>query len=315
MQELTIFSGKRMRDLTYKTYRAKYFNLFMNNYKIKELSYQQNDYVLRMMWNRGHIACFVNNLAKIFNPKGEGDNKYMALGFADYTGSKWNMYDFVVELTLINPRGVSSQLVPTRTMVVDKDVVIGFAQRSKVSVLQIVNFYLYKIVNLEMLINTQMTIHKMPFLIKITEENKKRMKELVRKLMEDEPLLFGDFTEANLIECITTGATYIMDKLFMLKQDYENELLTYLGVDNMGGSQKKEHLITDEVESNNMLIKDNADNFVDSMREFCERVEKVLGYKLTLECKSEMYQAMMEDGDEDDEDNPEDKKNPKKEEE
>ena len=296
------------RNKVFEVYRSKYFNYFMNNYRYKELDYQKNDFIFRTMWNIGKIAAFENELKRVIK-KEDSDNKYMVLGFADYIGSKWNMYDFVVELNLINHRGVSTQLVPSRIMVVDKDVVIGFAQRNKRSVNFIVSFYLNKIVDLEMLIDVQMKIHKMPFVVKVTEENKKRMEEIMRQLMKDDPVLWMNASEIGAIEAFLTGAPYIIDKLYQAKQFYENELMTYLGIDNLGGSEKKEHLINAEVESNDMLIKDSADCFVDSMREFGERVEKVLGYKLTLECKSETYLEMMEeDNDEEDEEDEDDPK-------
>ena len=84
------------------------------------------------------------------------------------------------------------------------------------------------------------------------------------------------------IQLLITGQQYIIDKLYAYKQAVENELLTYLGIDNLGTMQKKEHFVVDEVNSNNDLINDFSDSFIDSMKSFCERVRTFLGFEMNF---------------------------------
>ena len=69
-------------------------------------------------------------------------------------------------------------------------------------------------------------------------------------------------------------------------ESLENEVLTYLGVNNLGTSEKKEHLITAEVNSNNELISQSGENFLSMMEDFCERIKKVLDIDISVKIKA-----------------------------
>ena len=101
--------------------------------------------------------------------------------------------------------------------------------------------------------------------------------------MNDEDGLFVDANDVDSLKVLVTGNQYIIDKLYQQKQAYENELLTYLGIDNLGTMQKKEHLQLDEANSNNELINDFGDCFLECMKSFFERIKTYLGYEITIE--------------------------------
>ena len=68
-----------------------------------------------------------------------------------------------------------------------------------------------------------------------------------------------------------------------MKQCYENELKEYLGINNLGINEKKEHLVTSEVEVNNESIESHGECFLDCLKEFCERITNILGYPVSVE--------------------------------
>ena len=61
--------------------------------------------------------------------------------------------------------------------------------------------------------------------------------------------------------------------------------MTFLGINNVS-IEKKERLITDEANSNNQLINDCSECFLDTLREFCENVSNILGFPLSVEATS-----------------------------
>ena len=81
---------------------------------------------------------------------------------------------------------------------------------------------------------------------------------------------------------LISGAPYILDKLYNYKQAYMNEALTFLGVNNLGNIEKKERLVTSEVDHNNELIQSNSDNFKRPIEELLKRANDVLGFSLSL---------------------------------
>ena len=146
-----------IRRETYQTYLNKYFNLFMNAYEIKGLDYQQKDFMLRRFWGDGRIALFMlkgkdgRAITSIDHPKG-------VPVLTPYAPILFNIYDFPTQVNLINRRGV--KFIPSTSQVVDKDVVIGYAQRNKKSVFTIVDYYVKKIVDVEMTIRTNLKSQK-----------------------------------------------------------------------------------------------------------------------------------------------------------
>lgn len=117
---------RRMRTM----YFNKYYNMFMNMFEWKGLTTEEQVYVMKKLWSYGTIAAFkIKNLD--------------ILGFAPYAGFSWNMYDFPEEVTLINERGVP--FIPSTPQIVDKDVVLGWAQFNQKPVQEIVEYYIDRI--------------------------------------------------------------------------------------------------------------------------------------------------------------------------
>ena len=275
------------RKATYEFYYHKYFNLFMNSYKFNGITREQQDYVLRKLWATGTIASFIVEGTKL--PEGEAPtsvNEYPngMIAFAPYAPSQFDIYDFPIKANLVRVRGAT--FIPDTIQVVNKDIVIGYAQRSKRSVASIVEFYVNKIVDVEMTIAVQLTSHKVPWLVATTPENEEKLKRLFQRIENDEEVLYISADEVEAIKSLQGGNTYIIDKLFDYVKALDNELLTYLGFNNLGSIEKEEHLVVDEVNANNEVISDNSDNFLNSMQEWCERIREVFGYEMSVEATS-----------------------------
>lgn len=261
-------------------YILKYFNLFINGYKFTGIDYQQKDFILRKMWAVGRIACFKlkdikgKDILTEQHPQGE-------LVFCPYAVSKLNIYDYPIEVSLIKLKNVS--FIPTSLQVVDKDVVIGFAQRNKHSVLEMVMPLINKIVDVEMVLKTNLKAQKTPWIVGYTPETEEQRKNIKNNLDNDEPYLFMEVEDINQFKAIVSGANYNCDKLYNLKQCYENEIKEYLGINNLGINEKKEHLIGDEINVNQEIVESHGECFLDCLKEFCERIKKVLGYDVSVE--------------------------------
>ena len=206
------------------------------------------------------------------------------IAFAPFAPFMFDIYDWPIQVNLINIRG--AKFIPTKPQIVNKDVVIGYAQKSKKSVLSIVDYYLTKIVDVEMTIRVQLKSHKAPWLVATTPENEEKLKNLFKRIESDEEVLYLSAGEVEALKVLTGGNAYIIDKLYQYKQALENELLTYLGIDNLGIMEKKEHLTNDEVASNNDLINDHSDNFLSCLENFCKSIREVLGYEISVEATS-----------------------------
>lgn len=269
-------------------YLEKYFNLFMNNYQIEGCDYQEENYILRRMWADGSLWAFKLKATVGSDLKPEGLNV-----FTPYAVSMFNIYDYPIYVNCVNVRGAT--FIPSTPQRVDKDGVILYAQRDKKSVYSMVDVYIDKIVNAEVAIYINLQVQKTPWMIGTSVEDKEKVENLVSKILSDDPVLFVDLEDIDKAKALVSGAPYIIDKLYQYKNDVENELREYLGFNNLGTTEKKEHLIVDEVQSNNEVINASKDVFTDTMQESFDRFNAL--YK-TNELRLVVKQPKIEEADE-----------------
>lgn len=257
----------------------KYYNLFMNAYDIKGVDYEQKDFILKKFWSEGHIATF-----KLNGTEGAKDHPQGLLVFTDFCPTMYNIYEFPIACTLVNTRGVN--FIPSTVQKVNKDVVLGYAQRNKKPIYFIVEYYAKRIALVESAIQMNVLAQKCPWLLGTTPDNKEKMQEFYGKLLADTNGLFIDAQTIDNIKTLITGAPYTIDKLETRAKSLENDLREYLGFDNLGVQEKKEHLINIEVKSNDEIIEANSNSFLDCMKEFADKVKEVLEYDLDFELKN-----------------------------
>ena len=278
-------------------YMKKYYNLFMNSYKWDGIDTQQKEFLMRQLWDVGTFATFKQEFTEgsTLHPKG-------LLVMTPYAVNGWNIYDYPVKVNLINTKGV--KFIPTTALEVNKDVVLCWIQRSHKSIREMVEFKIDELVNIEMVIRANLKAHKIPFVFTIEPENEEKFRILFDKIMSDDDALFTSANDINNIKLLLSGTPYIIDKLYNYKKSIENELREFLGLDNLGVSEKKEHLITSEIEANDEVITESQNSFIDNLIEYCDRIMEVFGIsvKVSLSNKrNEEADSDMEVGVEDEE--------------
>ena len=253
----------------------KYFNLFMNSMEWEGLDDEVEDYIMKKFWSQGTVSAF------------EIKNADM-LGFAPYAVSSYTMYDAPSTVNLINERNVP--YVPSGQMTVNQDVVIGYFQRNHKSVASIVDYYIDRLVQVEMVINTNLQVSKVPYLIGINPEDKQAAENIINDILNNEVVVFANLESLNQVKTLANGSSYIIDKLYDYKQKLESELLNYLGVDNSAFTYT--NVRVDQVNSNNEVINQASNGFERELDKFCKRIQEVLGY--TISVKSTHVPAQME---------------------
>lgn len=280
IQKKRNFNAEDLQCRIHTMYFNKYYNLFMNMFEWKGLTEEEQNYVMRKLWNNGTVAAFrIKNLNDI-------------IGFAPYAAFTWNMYDFPEEVTLINEHGVP--FIPSTPQVVDKDVVLGWAQCNHKPVREIVEYYIDRMVQVDMVINTNIELHKMPYLIGVDPADKDKLQDVVERILNNELVVFSDLESLSLIKSLATQPQYIIDKLHAYRIQLENELLTYLGYDNSGNSEKATTMLLDEINANNVIINASADQFKTCVGSWCKRIKEVLGVEIGVELKAEQAEESLE---------------------
>ena len=260
--------------------RNKYYNLYRSNFKWNNINYRQEDYIMRKFWADGTVAAFkIKNLDEI--------------GFASWARNTIDMYGETETVYLVNQ--YSSPLIPSTVQIVDKDVVLGWIQSNRKPLRMIVDWYIERIAQVDMVINTNLNLHKLPFIIPLDSSDKDAKKQLtdaVSKILNNELVLFVEGVDPSLFKAVATAAPYIIDKLANYRKDLENDLKTYLAVNNPGVN-KIEQLQLSEVNANNDEINSHDEDFKMQLDNFCERIKETLGYDISVEVQREKVE---EDG-------------------
>ena len=287
-------------------YLEKFFNKWMNKYEFSNLNYQQKHYIMKKFWSVGTIACSQiksadETLAGLMDDGSidMGENKII---FTPWTfANRYNIYDFPTHVNLINTRGV--KFITTKILEIDKEVVIGFAQKNHKSIYSSIEAKIDELVDIEMKKRVSRKAQSQPWLFAFSPEDFEQAKRLQEQMENDEPYLFAPFNDVDKVKGITSGAPYVVDKFEQDRQKIENDILTMLGVNNVGIGEKKEHLIVDEVNANNEDIEQQSISFKSEIEDFFDRIYKVFGYKVKVYDMNEMFKEDEDEVDEKEEDN------------
>ena len=140
---------------------------------------------------------------------------------------------------------------------------------------QTINLIAYRLYETERTIDTNLIAQKTPILIEGDTKTILTLKNVYMQYSGNTPFIFGNkqFDISNKLNVLKTDAPYLIDKLTIHKHELWNEALTYLGIDN-ANTDKKERLITDEVESNNDLINFYLNCFYKTRKQACDLINE-----------------------------------------
>lgn len=145
-----------------------------------------------------------------------------------------------------------------------------------------VKMFAKRLYNLDRIIDVNANAQKTPVLIQGTEQQRLTLKNLYKEFDGNSPFIFGDKNlDLNSLKCLQTGAPYVCDKLYNLKQMYWNEALTYLGINNTG-AQKRERMLA--IESSQVQGGTISSRYsrLQSRREAVEKINAMFGTNIEV---------------------------------
>lgn len=143
--------------------------------------------------------------------------------------------------------------------------------------------YVNKIYEVEKAINLNVKQQKYPYLVYTDSKNELTMKNLFKKIEKGDEIAIYGSKSINLdnINILNLNTPYVVDKLNQYKYELERELLTELGLNNT--IEKKERLLTDEINSNNDYIYRNVSMRYKERTEKLDLINKYFGSEITVE--------------------------------
>lgn len=132
-----------------------------------------------------------------------------------------------------------------------------------------------------------------PVLIRTDKNQELSLRNLYAQYEGNAPVIFADRTQLNPddIKVFKTDAPFIARDIMEYKVQIWNEFLTTLGVSNL--DEKRERLITSEIDSNNELVNLNLQSFLAPRKKACQEFNDKYGLSgdkaIDVKVRSDLY--------------------------
>lgn len=142
--------------------------------------------------------------------------------------------------------------------------------------------YAERMLEVEMCIRANINQQKFPWFINASEKTKKALEIIFDKVDNFEPFILAnrEIMGENPLEVLTMSTPYVADKLNQYKYELEREILTFLSLNN--NFEKKERLLTDEINSNNDFINTNAMLMYKNRLQACKEINEKFGLNVRV---------------------------------
>lgn len=260
------------------SYRRWFFylaNLFLNRFEFQNMPETVNT---RFLFE----VLFCNGNALFFKDRGNG--AYMALPCSP-AGGQNVYYEFV------KYRAVSINY--SEEYSIDESVLIR-ANELMFPPIAYIFGYAERIADAERTIDIYSKTMKRPWLVSCDKDDNLTMRVVTDKIEDNELVVAGD---RRLGEQLNRAYNNPMDgnglsALWDNKHQLINEALTLIGINN-ANNDKRERLLTDEVNANNQQTIFNAYIYLDWLRKACEDINRMFDLNVSVDFKHQEEEVLM----------------------
>lgn len=175
-----------------------------------------------------------------------------------------------------------------------EDCVIIENNKLRLNTEDFVTFYVNKLTEAERTMDVNVKAVKTPVIFACDDKDVLSFKALYHQVDGNSPAVFADKgLNLDAISTFDTKVKFLGSDLMDYKKSVENELLTFLGQNNIP-VEKKERLITDEANANNELIQSFFDLQLEARERACEAINTM--YRLCISVKPRQSYAQSEQG-------------------
>lgn len=225
------------------------------------------------------LTLFMNGFAVFFKDEVIG---YLSLACA--ANGQFDVYRIPTRRRAYASNGYQKNLT-------NEDSVLIYNNMLHTNQIPLIRRYAKKLYELDQIIMINAKAQKTPILIQGAEQQRLTLKNLYKEYDGNQPFIFGDTNlDINSLKAINTEAPYVADKLYQLKTQVWNEVLTVLGISNIN-IQKKERLITDEaIRANGGTIASRYSR-LESRRKAAEQINKMFGLDIVVNFREDFRQT------------------------
>ena len=188
------------------------------------------------------------------------------------------------EATTVTPKGIG---IEPKTLTVGKDCVLFRNNDEMYPTDFTLKLFAYRLAEISRTIDINIHAQKTPVLIQGSEKQKLSLKNAYSQWTGNEPVIFADPNlDLQGVTVFKTDAPRVFTELQRQKVSIWNEALTFLGINN-ANTEKRERLISDEVEANDAHIDLSAQCMLKARENACEEFNRIFGTNISVKMREE----------------------------
>lgn len=180
----------------------------------------------------------------------------------------------------------------------DKECILVMNNYERIPTSCSIELFAYRLAEAQRSCDTNLKSCRTPILLTTDQRQYFTLKKMYEEYDGNSPVIFADKNAITpeAIKALKTEAPFIADKIADYKREIWNEFLTTMGISNL--SEKKERLISNEVDSNNELVNLNLQSFMIPRKEACRQFNEKYGLKgskaIDVKVRSDLYNLVKE---------------------
>lgn len=199
-----------------------------------------------------------------------------------FISGPWDMYNYPKERRAYAVNGLNVELN-------EKNSVLVFNDYLRVPMFQTLQLYAQRLAEIDRTIDMNVMNQKVPKIVRCDEKQRLTFKNLMMQAQGNTYWVFADKNvDLKNIDILDVSAPYVGNELQILKHQYWNEALTYIGIENVT-TEKKERLITNEIMSNMGDVEAQRFTRLNARKQACQKINELFGLDVKCEFRSGIY--------------------------
>lgn len=174
-----------------------------------------------------------------------------------------------------------------------KECILVMNNYERIPTCSTVNLFAYRLAEAQRTADVNIKAQRTPVLITTDQKQYFTLKKMYEEYDGNTPAIFADknVITPDALKALKTDAPFIAQDIMDYKREIWNEFLTFMGISNL--SEKRERMISNEVDSNNELVNLNLQALLIPRKEACKQFNEkygLMGEKaIDVKVRSDLY--------------------------
>ena len=183
--------------------------------------------------------------------------------------------------------------VPSANRPKEEEAILVLNNYDRTPTANTLQLFAYRLAEAQRTADVNIKAQRTPILLTTDQRQEFSMKKLYEQYDGNTPVIYADKNSGlnpDAIRAIKTDAPFIANDILQYKIAIWNEFLSFLGISNL--DEKRERLISNEVDSNNELVNMNLQSYLIPRKKACEEFNQKFGMKIDVKVRSDLYNVI-----------------------